>query len=260
MDRKHIKNIARHNLLGHYGCVIGAAVLVGLVAVIGEYFMLTMTSSGVMGAIVGIVGALLFLIIAMLLKAGYAYIHLNLARGRQTTVRDLGYAFTNRPGRFIKYIVLIYVVAYVCVLPGVIVMVIASVSPLLVGRANILAFIGVAALIAGIIILIVIMLSWYMTVYCLIDQRNLKTIDGIKNSRVLMRGNKWKLFVLGLSFIGWLLFSILTLFIGYLWIKPYMNQSMTCFYISLLPPVQQTYGSGGPDQGYQQYQGERYDS
>jgi len=47
---------------------------------------------------------------------------------------------------------------------------------------------------------------------------------------MMMKGHKWELFVLELSFIGWALLCVLTLFIGYLWLVPYMQMTITKFY------------------------------
>lgn len=54
--------------------------------------------------------------------------------------------------------------------------------------------------------------------------------DLIKRSRYMMRGHKWQLFCLYLSFIGWMFLGILTLGIGYLWLMPYTFASLAHFY------------------------------
>ena len=54
-------------------------------------------------------------------------------------------------------------------------------------------------------------------------------------SQRLMMGKKWKLFCLDLSFIGWILISILTCTIGVFWVEPYMQAARTSFYESLIP-------------------------
>jgi uncharacterized membrane protein len=46
-----------------------------------------------------------------------------------------------------------------------------------------------------------------------------------------MRGNKWRLFCLGFSFIGWELLGALTMGIGYFWINPYRQMAETAFYM-----------------------------
>lgn len=45
-----------------------------------------------------------------------------------------------------------------------------------------------------------------------------------------MKGKKAKLFLLDLSFIGWLLLAILTCGIGVLWVRPYMTAAYVAFY------------------------------
>ena len=52
-------------------------------------------------------------------------------------------------------------------------------------------------------------------------------------SRVMMKGHKMDLFLLYLSFIGWALLCVLTLFIGYFWLEPYMQMTMVKFYEQL---------------------------
>ena len=55
-----------------------------------------------------------------------------------------------------------------------------------------------------------------------------------KRSMELMRGNKWRLFCLHCSFIGWLLLCILTLGILTLWIAPYLQTAQAEFYRDLI--------------------------
>ena len=56
-------------------------------------------------------------------------------------------------------------------------------------------------------------------------------MDAIRESKRLMRGNKWRLFCLGFSFIGWELLGALTMGIGYFWINPYRQMAETAFYM-----------------------------
>ena len=49
----------------------------------------------------------------------------------------------------------------------------------------------------------------------------------------MMKGHKWELFVLYLSFIGWAILCLFTFFIGFLWLTPYMQMTETKFYEKL---------------------------
>lgn len=65
------------------------------------------------------------------------------------------------------------------------------------------------------------------------DGEDANYMDCITESRQLMNGNKWRYFVLQLSFIGWGILSVLTLGIGLLWLNPYMNATYAAFYKDL---------------------------
>lgn len=56
----------------------------------------------------------------------------------------------------------------------------------------------------------------------------------INKSRQLMVGNKWRYFVLQLSFIGWWILGFITLGIGFIWIYPYYKLTMANFYRDLV--------------------------
>ena len=58
--------------------------------------------------------------------------------------------------------------------------------------------------------------------------------ESIDESRRLMDGNKWRLFVLCLGFLGWGLLCILTLGILSFWLVPYMRTTIAAFYRSVV--------------------------
>ncbi|MBQ9485483.1 MAG: DUF975 family protein [Clostridia bacterium] len=55
----------------------------------------------------------------------------------------------------------------------------------------------------------------------------------IDKSREMMDGNKWKLFCLDLSFIGWYIVGVLCLGVGVLFVEPYHIQARAEFYEDL---------------------------
>ena len=75
--------------------------------------------------------------------------------------------------------------------------------------------------------------SYSMSFYILHDNPNISAAEAITQSRQMMNGNKFKLFTLYLSFIGWCFLCLLTFGIGYLWLIPYMNLSIANFYEDL---------------------------
>lgn len=75
--------------------------------------------------------------------------------------------------------------------------------------------------------------AYAMTPYIMHENPQLSADDCIEASKKMMDGNKGKLFLLDLSFIGWALLCILTLGIGLLWLSPYMECSHAKFYEEL---------------------------
>ncbi len=75
--------------------------------------------------------------------------------------------------------------------------------------------------------------SYALTPFILKDEPELKYNAAIEKSMHMMNGYKMKLFLLDLSFIGWMILSVLTLGIGLLFLQPYMNTARAAFYEDL---------------------------
>ena len=69
--------------------------------------------------------------------------------------------------------------------------------------------------------------------FILADQKTISGFRAIEMSWNLMKGNKKKLFLLQLSFIGWAILSVFTFFIGLLFLYPYMLTTYAKFYQNL---------------------------
>lgn len=80
---------------------------------------------------------------------------------------------------------------------------------------------------------IIAALSYSMAFYIMEENPSMGIMDAIAQSKEMMQGNKWRLFCLVISFIGWLILSTLTLGIGFLWLVPYMNASIAAFYLEI---------------------------
>jgi len=75
--------------------------------------------------------------------------------------------------------------------------------------------------------------SYSMTPYILIDHPELSVNEAITKSREMMNGHKMELFALQLSFIGWLLLSLLTLGLGFIWLIPFYSATEVQFYCKM---------------------------
>lgn len=66
--------------------------------------------------------------------------------------------------------------------------------------------------------------------YILADNPDIGILEAINESKRMMQGNKWKFFVLQLTFLGWALLAALTAGIGFLWLMPYVTATTVGFY------------------------------
>lgn len=75
--------------------------------------------------------------------------------------------------------------------------------------------------------------AYSMAIYVANDNPEMQAMDAIRKSRELMDGHKWDLFVLDLSFIGWIFLCLLTCGIGFFFLAPYIEMAHVEFYREL---------------------------
>ena len=75
--------------------------------------------------------------------------------------------------------------------------------------------------------------AYAMTPYILVDNPEYGPNEARLKSIEMMRGHKWKLFGMELSFIGWFLLCILSLGVGFIWLSPYYRMAHVSFYNNL---------------------------
>ena len=75
--------------------------------------------------------------------------------------------------------------------------------------------------------------SYSMVPYILADNPWIGTRRAVELSNQMTKGEKWKMFVLDLSFIGWYLLGTLACFVGILFVLPYMYATHAELYLTL---------------------------
>ena len=97
--------------------------------------------------------------------------------------------------------------------------------------ANILVFLRV--LVGTILFIIPGIIASYqyaMVNYIIAENPGISAREALEMSKEMMKGNKFRFFRLGLSFLGWALVVVLTLGIAGIWVGPYMQASFAAFY------------------------------
>lgn len=75
--------------------------------------------------------------------------------------------------------------------------------------------------------------AYSMVPYILADNPGIGTSRAVELSNRMTRGEKWKMFVLDLSFIGWYLLGTIALLVGVLFVLPYVNATKAELYLVL---------------------------
>ena len=96
--------------------------------------------------------------------------------------------------------------------------------------AALLLIISAIILLVGYIWLAFKSYYYQLSFYVAFDNPDMLPKDCVARSEELMTNNRAKLFGLQLSFIGWALLGVVTLFIGYLWLTPYISFATIVFY------------------------------
>lgn len=185
---------------------------------------------------------------------GYTSYGLRLARGEQPSYRNLLDGFP-MAGRVILAAILMTIFLFlwemVVLIPGMVVMVV-----LLLAGAEALAALWTVVFMIGVIVFILAIAYRYaLTSYFLLDHPDMTALQAITASKQAMRGHKWELFVLELSFLGWAILSLLTLGILGLWVTPYRAATVSNFYDIITggyrePPSFGPYPGAGPNENH----------
>lgn len=195
MPNYEIRAMARKQLQGKWGLALGTFLLIQVILVGITY----------LGAFIGILGDIEWIMYIIMipftavLTLGKCRFALNLATDKDTAnLEDIFSQFSlffKALGLFILQTIIIYIGLILLIIPG-----------------------------------IILSFSLSQSYYVLVENPDKSIVDCLKESRNIMKGYKWKLFCLYFSFIGWALLAMLTCGIGTLWLTPYIEISMACFY------------------------------
>lgn len=102
------------------------------------------------------------------------------------------------------------------------------------GISLVLCLIGLLLYFVPLIIMIPKSFLYVLSMYIGFDNPDMTSKDAVEKSAELMKGNRWRYFCLSFSFIGWIILSAFTLYIGLLWVLPYIEVSSVIFYEELI--------------------------
>lgn len=226
-----LKGMAKEQLFGNYGAVIGATVLVGfinlLLTIIPEYVIGTDTA---IGLIIYYIISFIISLFSGILLSGEAFMYLKLTCKQRIFVSDVFYGFKVYPDKAIIIQLVISAITYLCLAPMMVFNALLLTDPT---NAVYMLLMSIF-MIVGMAVLIVINLMFSQVYYLLQDFPQYTAKELLKMSCQIMKGHKGRLFYIQLSFFPLYLLGILSCCIGFLWLTPYMNTVMSNFYMDLM--------------------------
>ncbi|HVI42449.1 MAG TPA: DUF975 family protein [Anaerovoracaceae bacterium] len=193
---KNLRALGRNALKGKWGLAVRGTVLYAILTTLPVIILNALFENG--SATSSGISSVYSLLISGPMTLGYAMFAISIFRKRATSPAEVFYGFERFGKAFGLYIVMsIFVLLW---------------SLLLIIPGIIAAF------------------RYSMSFYVLADSPEIGIMEALNESKRMMRGNKWKLFCMNLSFIGWGILCIFTLGIGFIWLVPYIEVTTIAFY------------------------------
>lgn len=239
MKAREIRAQAREALSGNWATFV----------LLNVMYVLSTVVLSVLNAFIPIIGYIALMVLTVPLAYGYLKNLLRLKRKEtdnafeffRYTFNDFGRAWCVT-GRILLKLIVPLIIVGISLIAIVILAVFVTMSAI-VGNESALVvssfgyLIVMVALFIGYVWLIVRGLLCVLSTYIAIDNPQMSAKDTVDLSVKLMKGNRLKYIFLSLSFIGWMILSILTLGIGFIFLFPYMSVAMAFFYENLAGKV-----------------------
>ncbi len=230
-----IKATARENLLGKYKAIIPATILIYLLSwLLSSFFTPMLSRPGMFQYVIYYLAAFIITMLTYLFYAGISLMHLRAGRDSEVTMTDMTYPLKNSTNQFLIVAAVFAVITYIQEIPTL--FLVNQLQRLINGGQVSFSTLFFTSILTIVIMIvgIVLLLAFSMSFFLLLDNPTMTTKEALIRSCHYMKGNKLRLFLLYLSFIGLMILGLFTVMIAYLWIIPYMWQATTVFYEKLI--------------------------
>ena len=231
-----LKAIAKEKSLDKYGTLIFANILIFAIQFVISA-LVSVNSSG--NFLLFCINELITLVISILvgiLVSGKAYLYMNLLYSQAVSTSDIFFGFKQQPNKAVTIQALFVVVDFLVSIPGAILLRLVRTNPTSGALGGLIIVLTI-----GLIVNVYVSLTYSQAFFLLHDYPDKSAKELLSYSRDMMRGNKFKLLYLHVSFIPLFIFGIITLFIPLLWVSVYKYATLTAFYQDLIVK----YGNAG---------------
>ena len=228
LKNSELRATARGLLLGKYGRIIFIHLaFIVIIAYMNDLTLRAQPDKSVVRLLLYIVLSIIVSLLTGVFRYGLTRCYMNLCCGMDFSFMDLLHGFKHDSVRILKLAVILGVIETVCFLPASYLM-----SAYSSTKTATAFFFACLAITLGTIVYVAVMLQLAFTYYLLLDFPDKSVSEIIKMSVYLMRGNGLKMIYLYAGFVPIFSLGVLSAGLGFLWLIPYMEASLTCFYLN----------------------------
>lgn len=226
---EELKSESREKLLGRYGKVVPVHLLYLFVSATFTSLSANISSKKyALAFFLAIAIHVLGMVLANVLHSGLCCFYMNLSCGYFSSFLDLFKGFSFRDDRAVRIALKLTLTLLGCELPGTLMFSLYRST----GNVYILPMASLSLCI-GLTAYCIYYLGLSQCYYLLLDFPDKSVDEIVMLSRWLMRGQRFKLFYIHLSFVPLYILSLLSCGLGLLWALPYAEETFACFHLNL---------------------------
>ena len=232
LSTSDLKNQAKERLSGHYGMVIGGAMIINMISgTMSSWLTVLLPSNTLVSYLISWAVSLLLSVFVGVLSVGLTLIFMKLSFGTVPYLSDLFYGFSHIQTAIGLSLVLTAVSAPLSM---------AYMMPLalysLTGN-EVYMYLMFVCLAVGLAIYVPLSLALSQCYFLMLDFPDKSAGEIIRLSFRITAGHRLRLFYLQVTFLPLLILGALSL-VGLLWVNAYMQMTYTQFYFDIMKPVQ----------------------
>lgn len=227
-----LKDMAKKQLSGNYRLTILSYFLMELIISLPLQLLQSILNlDTVSGTLIYMAASVILMLMTAVFTLGQCYLYGNLANGFSCQLSDMWYGFRGFADQAIIAQLVIMLKTFAASLPFIVLALITAITK----SYYVLPFVGIACVFL-MVLAVSIQLTYSQTFFIMVDHPEFSASTALKESARMMEGHKLRFFYLQVSFLGMYLLGFLSLYVGFLWIKPYINMTKADFYMDLKMP------------------------
>lgn len=241
-NRRYWKACAKQFLSGKWGIAILAMMAAPALNTIGTMAAIKLfPGDSFLAWLLGEAFLFIVSLLSMVISTGYNFMLLNMARGREYRFGNLIYMFKKGSDGVLSAALIMALIDTVLMIPFYYMVNMtapaAETMEAVLEWSQPIMYSALAATVLG----VVIKLPFAMAFYILADNPQMKGREALKKSASLMKGHMMQYLVLQISFIPLMFLSIPFLYVGLLWVMPYIYATNTIFYMDVTGELKETH-------------------